>query len=988
MPPGISTPDPFERLRRLVAAHGDPGPYDFAGAAARFRAGQLQDHAHNWRAFFRRAGTQLPSWVGIVISKGLRLPLQTLNGMPVASPLDLPRIRPEGPRNSCYRTPEHTAFVDREAASMLALGVTRVATEEDVRLIRHRASLLVVDKAGPDKFRLCLDATPVNPFIRLPTFRYQTLDEVASYLTPGCWLVKFDLKKGYYHIALEPSTQRLLSFEWRGVLYVYQALCFGVNIACFAFTKFTRAFAKYWAALGVKLCTYIDDGLFICPSREIAELVSMHLRAIAPDLGITFSEKSDFTPTQLTEYLGIVIDVRPESGVFAVTAKKVAKTLARVDEALDQPSVSARRLQKLAGSLIALRMAFPAVRLMTRPLFGLMSTADALADPFNESLVTIEGPARECLEWLRAALRRGSPPEHPIWTPRSFYRLFTDASGYGYAAFLDKAVSFDAGATRQREAWSVFGTFPAPLRASDGPMKAGDTSSNERELRAIVAAADDLFPLLPAGAHVLIRCDNRSAVAAVARGGGSARLFDLSVRLWHRCAALGVFITARHLPGEANVFADRGSRDGARAPALNRSLLERCRHLLGQRAAAHHHVAFEDDLWLGDFRPAEPTVLTVDSRLRPALIAALRDRPASAPLGLLLPVQPSTTWSVALADLRARGASVAPLADLPPHPNVAAEELADWQGAAFAPRTTAGQRRAARRYFAFTARHDLAPAAERSVLLFLADATASRRRTAGADLAPSTIGGLAAHIWRELKLRGLVDPAQPRSFMYQTAWRGMKRRLGRPVQQRRALLPGDVRAWFDTSSFGNRAPAQRLRDAALLAVGIAGFLRGAELVALRMGDVTCETEPSPRIALHVRRSKTDQEARGAVVYLTPARHSPSCPVRLLASHLSENRAEAPATAPLFPRLSDPSTAVTAGFLRRLVKEVAGAVGHDPADFSGHSLRRGGATAAARRGLPATWIRRHGRWALYSSVPQGYIEDYLFLLSSDLADLGF
>eukprot|EP00741_Cyanophora_paradoxa_P018995 tig00021108_g18338.t1 len=784
---------------------------------------------------------------------------------------------------------------------MLALGVTRVATEEDIRLIRHRASLLVVDKAGPDKFRLCLDATPVNPFIRLPTFRYQTLDEVASYLTPGCWLVKFDLKKGYYHIALEPSTQRLLSFEWRGVLYVYQALCFG-------------------------LCTYIDDGLFICPSREIAELVSMHLRAIAPDLGITFSEKSDFTPTQLTEYLGIVIDVRPESGVFAVTAKKVAKTLARVDEALDQPSVSARRLQKLAGSLIALRMAFPAVRLMTRPLFGLMSTADAIADPFNESL-------------------------HPIWTPRSFYRLFTDASGYGYAAFLDKAVSFDAGATRQREA------------------------CNERELRAIVAAADDLFPLLP-------RARTSSSAATTAR----------RVRLWHRCAALGVSITARHLPGEANVFADRGSRDGARAPALNRSLLERCRRLLGQRAAAHHHVAFEDDLWLGDFRPAEPTVLTVDSRLRPALIASLRDRPASAPSASSSPSSPArpgrSRWRtfapaappsprsptfppcLLLREHRPGLVPVAARADLlVVEPNVAAEELADWQGPLSrpAPRRGSGARAPVLRVH-----RPPRPGAGGRALRPPLSGRCDRQPPphGGADLAPSTIGGLAAHIWRELKLRGLVDPAQPRSFMYQTAWRGMKRHLGRPVQQRRALLPGDVRAWFATSSFGNHAPAQRLRDAALLAVGIAGFLRGAELVALRMGDVTCETEPSPRIALHVRRSKTDQEARGAVVYLTPARHSPSCPVRLLASHLSENRADAPATAPLFPRLSDPSTAVTAGFLRRLVKEVAGAVGHDPADFSGHSLRRGGATAAARRGLPATWIRRHGRWALYSSVPRG------------------
>eukprot|EP00741_Cyanophora_paradoxa_P021000 tig00021326_g20273.t1 len=560
---------------------------------------------------------------------------------------------------------------------MLRLGVTRLATEEDEQLVVNESSLLVVDKAGPDKFRLYLDATPVNPFIRLPTFRYQTLDEVASYLTFGCWLVKFDLKKGYYHIALNKDTQRLLAFRWRGKLYIYQALCFGVNIACFAFTKVTRAFAKYWAALGVKLCTYIDDGLFICPSREIAELVSQHLRACAPELGITFSEKSDFTPTQCTEYLGIEIDVRPDRGVFAVTSKKVAKTLARLASVLDRApgprglTASARDLQKLAGSLIALRMAFPAVRLMTRPLFGLMSTSDALADPFNQSAVTIEGPTLDCLRWLQAALQRPERPAHPIWTPRTFFRLFTDASGYGYAAFLDQLESADPTAVRQRPAWSVFGTFPPELRASEGPMRRGETSSNERELRAIVAAADELFPALPVGAHVLIRCDNRSAVAAVARGGGSARLFDLSARLWHRCAALGVSISARHLPGAANVFADRGSRDGARAPSLHRALLSRCRTHLDAQLAEHHHVAFEDDPWLGSVRASAPTVLTVDSRLRAALIASLRRFPASGPLGLLLPSQPSTTWSVALGELRLtpRPAAVTsfPLSSLPSH---------------------------------------------------------------------------------------------------------------------------------------------------------------------------------------------------------------------------------------------------------------------------------------------------------------------------------
>eukprot|EP00741_Cyanophora_paradoxa_P021049 tig00021326_g20317.t2 len=693
----------------------------------------------------------------------------------------------------------------------------------------------------------------------------------------------------YYHIALNKDTQRLLAFRWRGKLYIYQALCFGVNIACFAFTKVTRAFAKYWAALGVKLCTYIDDGLFICPSREIAELVSQHLRACAPELGITFSEKSDFTPTQCTEYLGIEIDVRPDRGVFAVTPKKVAKTLARLAGVLDRApgprglTASARDLQKLAGSLIALRMAFPALA------------------------VTIEGPALDCLRWLQAALQRPERPAHPIWTPRTFFRLFTDASGYGYAAFLDQLESADPTAVRQRPAWSVFGTFPPNSARARAPCGAArPAATNASFARSWPPRTSSSRP-------------------SVARGGGSARLFDLSARLWHRCAALGVSISARHLPGAANVFADRGSRDGARAPSLHRALLSRCRTHLDAPLAEHHHVAFEDDPWLGSVRASAPTVLT-----RPALWASCS-----------LPAQHHLVVTPAPAEA----------------------ELAAWQGAAFAPGTSAGQRRAARRYFEFVECHGLAPDAERSILLFLADAATQRRRHSGKDLAASTVKGLAAHVWRELKLRGLVDPTRPRSFMYSTAWRGMQARLGRPVAQRRAFLPGDLRAWLTTPSFLSRA------------------LPGASA-----------TPPSSRPASRASSGERSWwrcgTAHGAVVYLTPGKCPASCPVRLLCAYVASTAVQAAPGTPLFPRLSDPAAAITVGFVRRLVKEAAEAIGYDPTDFSGHSLRRGGATAAARRGLPATWIRRHGRWALYSSVPQGYIEDYLFHLSSDLADLGF
>ena len=55
------------------------------------------------------------------------------------------------------------------------------------------------------------------------------------------------------------------------------------------------------------------------------------------------------------------------------------------------------------------------------------------------------------------------------------------------------------------------------------------------------------------------------------------------------------------------------------------------------------------------------------------------------------------------------------------------------------------------------------------------------------------------------------------------------------------------------------------RDAALLAVASDGLLRVSEVAALDVGDVQAEADGSGR--LFVGASKTDQEGRGAVLYL-------------------------------------------------------------------------------------------------------------------------
>ena len=136
-----------------------------------------------------------------------------------------------------------------------------------------------------------------------------------------------------------------------------------------------------------------------------------------------------------------------------------------------------------------------------------------------------------------------------------------------------------------------------------------------------------------------------------------------------------------------------------------------------------------------------------------------------------------------------------------------------------------------------------------------------------------------------------------------------------------------------------------LRDRALLLVGFAGAFRRSELVALDVADIE---EVPEGLRVTIRRGKTDQEGRGAVIAIV--RGDVACPVMALQAWL---QAAQITEGPLFrsirrgghvqaERLTDRSVA-------NIVKVHAERVGLDPALFSGHSLRAGFLTSAARRG---------------------------------------
>jgi hypothetical protein len=86
------------------------------------------------------------------------------------------------------------------------------------------------------------------------------------------------------------------------------------------------------------------------------------------------------------------------------------------------------------------------------------------------------------------------------------------------------------------------------------------------------------------------------------------------------------------------------------------------------------------------------------------------------------------------------------------------------------------------------------------------------------------------------------------------------------------------------------------------------------------------------------------------------------------------------------RLTSLDKPLTYSRTRELVKEQFVKIGLKASDYTLHSLRSGGASAAARNNVPDRLFQRHGRW-LTDTVKNGYIDESLDNLLAVSKNLG-
>ena len=224
-------------------------------------------------------------------------------------------------------------------------------------------------------------------------------------------------------------------------------------------------------------------------------------------------------------------------------------------------------------------------------------------------------------------------------------------------------------------------------------------------------------------------------------------------------------------------------------------------------------------------------------------------------------------------------------------------------------------------------------------------------------------------------IRGAIDPTD--NAFVKSMVESAKRQSSKPVVKKDIVTSGQIIELCE--KYQDCTNILVLRDLAYIVLSFAGFFRFDELQSLRASDITFQ---ETSITVNLQKSKTDQYRKGNAVLISQGETS-ACPIKILKAYITEAGILTDSDQYLFrPTYSNKGkrglinknkpisyTRARETIVSRL-REVCG-----QANLGLHSLRAGGATAAARASVPDRLWKRHGRWKS-EKAKDGYVEDSL------------
>ena len=206
-------------------------------------------------------------------------------------------------------------------------------------------------------------------------------------------MASIDLREAYLQVPIHPESRRFLRFVAHGRFYQFTALCFGLSTAPQVFTRVMAPVSTILHSLGIRMCCYLDNWLVQSSSREGLLRDLGVVLSLCRELGVVVNpEKSNFTPSQVVQYLGVVIDA--QTFMASPSPDRVSRLLSTAREFLRSAAPPASLWQSLLGMLSSLSHLVPGGRLRMRSLQICLHRSCDRLDPFGSFDVVSELSSR------------------------------------------------------------------------------------------------------------------------------------------------------------------------------------------------------------------------------------------------------------------------------------------------------------------------------------------------------------------------------------------------------------------------------------------------------------------------------------------------------------------------------------------------------------------------------------------------------------------
>jgi hypothetical protein len=396
--------------------------------------------------------------------------------------------------------------------------------------------------------------------------KMETLRSLRLIAKPGDHWVSFDLKDGFYSLAIDPKDREAFTVNLDGQLLQFCALPMGWSLSPYIFQKLTEVFTdhlrdpesstpspgalaaaklgpkalKRWRRrrrrlTGARLLPFVDDFAMFEEDYDKTLLLANHTFALLTSLGLKrHPTKGHFLPILVGEHLGMILDF--EKGEFRAPTVKLksiavlAKTLL-CRAASHKRWVSVKSLACLAGKAQFLHLAIPVARFFLRELHDVVKTAKSWS-----GTVKVTCQLKRDLEWWTQV-----PSHHngaPIWRPIENAYLHCDSSGYGWGAVLNDCV----------EARGFWG------------MPDLNEHITFKELKAVRCAIQAFLPELR-GRRLLLHEDNQSVIGVLTHlTSKSPTMMSELRKLFLLVDTYDIKIRTLYIRSAANVWADNLSR--------------------------------------------------------------------------------------------------------------------------------------------------------------------------------------------------------------------------------------------------------------------------------------------------------------------------------------------------------------------------------------------------------------------------------------------